>query len=288
MVNSDLQQFELNRRLLRKAMVRDVVPGSQTILDTVASRLFERLDLLKVSPLRVIDLGTGDARHLKLLQRRFKKASVFGADLSLARLDSASTKRRFWRRRPLLICLDADETLPFAKNSFDLVISNMMLPWLSQADKLIAEINRVLVKDGSYFFSTVGPDTLIELRQAWAEVDDNQHVSFFLDMHDVGDLMVRSGMADPVMDTERITVTYSSVDTLLDELSGLGFINVLNGRRRGLTAASVRRRLKAAYPLNADGGINATLELVTAHGWSGNPKPPPGEFHFDIDQLNAR
>jgi len=288
MEKSDLQQFELDRNLLRKAMLRDVVPGSRTILDTVATRLFERLDLLKVSPSRVIDLGTGDARHLRLLQQRFKKASVFGADLSLVRLSGASTKRRFWQQRPLLICLDADEPLPFAKNSFDLVISNMLLPWLCQADKLIAEINRVLVKDGSYFLSTVGPDTLIELRQAWAEVDDNQHVSFFLDMHDVGDLMVRSGMADPVMDTERITVTYSSVDKLLDELSGLGFINVLNGRRRGLTAASVRRRLKAAYPVNADGGINATLELVTAHGWSGNPRPPPGEFHFDIDQLNTR
>ena len=288
MQDSELQQFTPQETLLKKAMARDVVPASQAILDAVASRLFERLDLLKAAPSRIIDLGTGDARHLAQLQMRFKAASVIGADLSLARLRCASSRRRFWQKRPLLVCLDADKPLPFANKTFDLVVSNMMLPWLCDAESLVAEVNRVLVKDGAYFLSTAGPDTLIELRQAWASIDDSEHINMFLDMHDVGDLMVRSGMADPVMDTERITVTYSSIDKLLDELTALGFINVLNGRRKGLTAASVRQRLKASYPENSEGGIDATLELVTAHGWSGVPKSPQGEYYFDIDKLKIR
>ena len=269
-------------------MDRAVVPESQCILDAVAMRLFERLDLLKATPAKVLDIGTGDARHLGQLRQRFKKATVVGADLSHQRLKSALSRRRFWQKRAPLICLDADHPLPFAKNTFDLVVSNMMLPWLAQADKLAAEINRILVQDGAYFISTAGPDTLMELRQAWTAIDEYQHINMFLDMHDVGDLMVGAGMADPVMDTERITVTYSSLDKLLDELTGLGFLNVLDGRRRSLTAKSVRQQLSEAYPVNEEGGIDATLELVTAHGWSGTPKPPPGEFHFDIDQLSTR
>jgi len=287
--------FKLDNQLLAKAMRRVAVPESQEILDAIAARLFERLSLLKLSPATILDLGTGDARHLAQLQQLFKGAAVVGADLSLSRLRQASGKRRFWQKKPLLACFDASAPLPIPDNSIDLVVSNMMLPWLDDARPLVAEINRVLVKDGAYFISTAGPDTLIELRRAWAAVDDSEHINLFLDMHDVGDLMVSSGMADPVMDTERITVTYSSVDALLNELAGLGFVNVLHGRRQGLTAASVRRRLAANYPLNEAGGIDATLELVTAHGWSGplnrktkNGAAPPGEFYFDVERLRTR
>lgn len=285
--------FLLDKRLLAKAMRRIAVSESQEILDAIAARLFERLSLLKLAPATILDLGTGDARHLAQLQQQFKGAAVIGADLSVERLRHASARRRFWQKRPLLACLDASAPLPIPDNAIDLVVSNMMLPWLEDARQLVAEVNRVLAKDGAYFISTAGPDTLIELRQAWAAVDNMQHINLFLDMHDVGDLMVSSGMADPVMDTERITVTYSSVDALLDELAGLGFVNVLSGRRKGLTAASVRRRLAAHYPLNEAGGIDATLELVVAHGWSGavNTKKgtgPSGEFYFDVDQLRSR
>ena len=288
MDDSELHDFMPDKQLLKKAMARSVVPEARAILDSVAARLFERLSLLTLSPSKIVDLGTGDARHIRLLQQQFKGAAVVGADLSLPRLRHASSNRRFWQKHPLLVCLDASRPLPLADNSIDLVVSNMMLPWLGNAAGLVVEINRVLVKEGAYFISTAGPDTLVELRHAWAEVDNSQHINLFLDMHDVGDMMVSSGMADPVMDTERITVTYSSVDALLDELVGLGFINVLCGRRKGLTSASVRQRLAANYPRNKEGGIDATLELVVAHGWSGAPKLPVGEYRFDIDQLRNK
>ncbi len=275
-------------RLLSKTLQRPQLPAALSILDNIAEQLFERLSLLKHPPASIMDLGAGDARHLTLLQAQFPKAATIGADLSLRRLRGAAAKRRFWQKRPLLVCLDATQKLPFANDSFDLVVSNMMLPWVFNADELMLEINRLLVKDGALFISTAGPDTLIELRRAWAELDDHQHINAFIDMHDVGDLMMKAGIADPVLDTQRLTVTYSSVDALLSELVGLGFINVLAGRRKGLTASSVRARLAEVYPVNKEGGIDATLELVVGHGWSGVPKPPQGDFYFPLDQLRNR
>ncbi len=258
------------------------------MLDSVVEQLHERLALLKEPPTRIMDLGTGDARHLRVLQNLFPKASIIGADLSIQRLQLATAKRRFWQKRSLLVCLDATHTLPFANDSFDLIVSNMMLPWVFNPDDLMLEINRLLVNDGAFFISTAGPDTLIELRTAWSQIDESQHINAFIDMHDVGDLMMKAGIADPVLDTQRLTVTYSSVETLLEELVGLGFINVLSGRRKGLTAASVKQRLAEVYPRNKNGGIDATLELVVAHGWSGVPKAPQGDFYFPLDQLRKR
>lgn len=284
----DLHGLSPDMRLLSKTLQRPQLPAALSMLDNIAEQLFERLSLLKHPPARIMDLGAGDARHLSQLQTRFPKAEVFATDLSLQRLQTASGKRRFWQKRPLLVCLDAGQALPFANDSVDLVVSNMMLPWVFNPDDLMIEINRLLVKDGALFISTAGPDTLIELRQAWAEIDDCQHINAFIDMHDVGDLMMKAGIADPVLDTQRLTVTYSSVDALLAELVGLGFINVLAGRRKGLTAASVKARLAEVYPVNKNGGIDATLELVVAHGWSGVPKAPQGDFYFPLEKLQNR
>ena len=146
MDDSDLHEFMPDKKLLKKAMARPVAPESRTILDAIAERLFERLSLLVLSPSKIVDLGTGDARHIKLLQQQFKSAAVVGADISLARLQKATGNRRFWQKHPLLVCLDASSPLPFTDDSIDLVVSNMMLPWLSNAELLAAEINRILVK----------------------------------------------------------------------------------------------------------------------------------------------
>lgn len=281
------QSYEPDIDLLRKVLLRPQKNDATQILDAVADRLFERLGLLKNSPSTVIDLGAGDGRHLAILSKKFPGASVIGADLSHSRIKTASAGRRFWQKRPLLMCLDASRDLPFADASFDLVVSNMLLPWLFNPNRLMAEINRVLADDGAFFISTAGPDTLIELRHAWAEVDDYLHINAFLDMHDIGDLLVSSGVADPVMDTERITVTYPSLDALLAELTGLGFLNVLSGRRKSLTARSVVQRLAQHYPVNAQGGVDATLELVVAHGWKGQPKNSAAghEFTISVEQF---
>jgi len=163
----------------------------------------------------------------------------------------------------------------------------MLLPWVFDAEHLMAEINRLLMDDGAFFLSTAGPDTLIELRHAWSSVDDCLHVNAFMDMHDLGDLLVGAGITDPVLDTERITVSYPTLSALLKDLIGLGFINVLGGRRKGLTSAKVIDRLSAHYPLNEAGGVDATLELVVAHGWAGQVRSvsASGDFYFPLERL---
>ncbi len=266
-------------------------PSHSHIPDAVAERLFERLSLLKTRPTRVLDLGTGDGRHLSLLRDLYPRADIFGADICPVGLRQVDRKR-FWHRKPLGICLDANFAWPFSDGSFDLVVSNLLMPWILPAEVFASELNRVLSDTGVFFLSSTGPDTLCELRAAWQHVDNAEHINAFLDMHDVGDLLHRAGISDPVMDTERLSITYSSVDKLLDELIHTGCTNVLQGRRKGLMGLDARMKLAESYPCDDVGvqqcGITATLEVVYAHGWKGKPKKTglnSGEFRVNIDQL---
>lgn len=297
MSESDNASFSIVRSLVLKASARAHHNGANSysshcqIPDAIAERLFERLTLLKTAPVRVLDLGTGNGRHLDLLRKYFPRADIFGADLCQEGLQQAR-KKKFWQRNPLLVCLDANVPLPFPDGSFDLVVSNLLLPWILPAEVFGSELNRVLSESGVFFLSSTGPDTLRELRVAWQQIDAAEHINAFLDMHDVGDLLHRAGIADPVMDTERISVTYSSVDKLLDELVHTGCSNVLQGRRKGLTGADIRSKLSASYPCDeittGHNGITATLEVVYAHGWKGKPRSANqgnGEVRVNIDQL---
>lgn len=196
--------------------------------------------------------------------------------------------------------MDADDHWPFADGSFDLVVSNMVLPWINETDQMTSELERVLDKGGAFFFSSAGPDTLTELRRAWASIDTYIHVNAFLDMHDLGDMFARAGFADPVMDTERIEIRYKNAIALFDELEATGCSCVLSGRRRGLMGRYVRQRLVANYPdsqsLNVDesddsSSISATLELVVAHGWKNTRRAKKQDeqvVHFQPRPMNAR
>jgi malonyl-CoA O-methyltransferase len=285
----DEQAYGVDPRVLRRA--NDKCAGSylSEIPDLIADRLFERLALLKLQPQRILDVGAGNARHAARLKALYPKAMVVNVDISLAMLQQAE-RGRFWQRKPVRVCADASVALPFADGSFDLVFSNLMVPWVHPPDIFAGEVNRLLAADAAFFVSSVGPDTLIELREAWAAVDTATHINAMLDMHDLGDVFLRASIADPVMDAERLHLHYSSVETLLQELVGLGATNTLTGRRRGLTAAGVRQRLAAVYPLNEQGGVTATLEVVYAHGWKGQPKAgknTPDEFFISIDSLKT-
>lgn len=286
-IDEALYQIDLSQ--VDRAMRKRVDEYPQSVPDLVVEGLFERLALLKSDPARVLDLGAGDTRHRALLQQRFARATVFSADLS-AQLLKRGKGGGFWRRKPPVVCLDANQ-LPFADESFDLVVSNLMLPWIHPPDQFAAELNRVLSAQGVFFVSTAGPDTLKELRAAWSQIDSYPHVNALLDMHDLGDVLMRSGIADPVMDVERLQVNYSSVDRLLDELVALGALNVLSGRRRGLMGRDVRRRLDEHYPRNEQGGVTATLEVIYAHGWKGRARPALNGDHevkISLDTLKQK
>jgi malonyl-CoA O-methyltransferase len=158
--------------------------------------------------------------------------------------------------------------LPFPDASVDVAVSNLMLQWCDDLDVAFAEIRRVLKPDGFFSFTTFGPDTLRELRAAWATVDDYTHVNTFIDMHDIGDALGRAGLTEPVLDVERVTLTYSDVLALMRDLKVIGAHNVTAGRLRGLTGRSRLRAMEAAYESQRrDGRIPATYEVVYGAAW---------------------
>lgn len=290
MLSNQEQFFQPDLALLDRVNQKRVLRQSNEVCDLVAERLFERLSLLKAEPHRVVDLGAGTGSRLQHLQKIFPEAIVVAADLSVSLLCEAGTVP-FWRRKPPLVCLDANQ-LPFVDECIDLVVSNLMLPWIHPPDQFATELQRILSPTGVFFISTAGPDTLMELRSAWSKVDSNAHVNLLLDMHDIGDLLLRSGIADPVIDAERLQINYSSVDSLLDELVSCGALNVLNGRRRGLYGSDIRQHLSRHYPKNDDGSVTATLELIYAHGWKGERKSTPhkaqSEVYISVDSLRGQ
>lgn len=296
MSTTDNSNFDLVPSLVRRASDRAQADYAHhaEVPNTIAERLYERLSLLKTPPSRVLDIGTGDGRHLTVLRQLFPRAKIVGTDLSLNALSKARSTR-FWQRNNAVVCLDARVAMPFADGCFDLVVSNLAMPWIWPAEIFASELNRVLSDSGAFFLSSVGPDTLVELRTAWRKIDSADHVNAFLDMHDVGDLLHRAGISDPVMDTERLSVTYASLDKLLTDLIHTGCTSVLRGRRRGLMGSDIRQRLAQAYgeagrASASTEGISATLEVVYAHGWKGQAKrasPISGEYVVNIDQLRS-
>ena len=244
------------------------------IASTARTEMLARLDLLAFTPAVVVDLGTGTGHGARALKDRWPSAQVVALDLVAGMLREART-RRSWRRRFALIRADAAR-LPFASGSIDLVFSNLLLPWSVDLEAQLLELRRVLTPRGYVSFSTLGPDTLKELGSAWREVDGGEHVHPFFDMHDIGDAVVRAGFADPVMDVDRYTLTYTDVPALVGELRGLGARNALNDRARGLRARGLRDRLEAAYERfkTADGRLPASCEVIYGQAWCPGVTPP--------------
>jgi len=248
----------------------------------VGRRLLQRLDLMKIKPLRILDLGTGTGQCLPGLFARFRSAEVVGLDIAWSMLARARKHGR-WLRRPRCVCGDA-ERLPFGSGRFDLVFSNLTLQWCTDLEATFAELQRILRPGGLLLFTTLGPDTLRELRDSWRSVDGYSHVNGFLDMHDVGDELVRSRFSDPVMDVERLTLTYADVWKLMRELKQLGAHNVTAGRQRGLTGKAHIRRLVEAYECyRRDGVLPASYEIVHGHAWATSD-----EISVPLDRITRR
>ncbi len=238
----------------------------------VGGRLLDRLDLLReFQPRRILDLGAGTGQATEALARRYRGAQVTALDWSEAML--ARVRRRGpWRRRPHRVCGDL-ERLPLADGSADLLFSNLALQWCAAPDAVFREFRRVLAPGGTLLFTTFGPDTLRELREAWARADGYEHVNRFLDLHDIGDALVRARLAEPVMDAEHLTLTYVRVEDLLHDLKGLGSRSVGETRARGLTTRTRLAAMTEVYEgLRRDGRLPASFEVVYGHAWA----PPEG------------
>ena len=286
------QTTRFDPRAVRRAAER--AAASSDAVDVVAARaraeMLSRLEGLPLTPAVVLDLGAGTGQATRALRARYKKARVLALDVSTAMLAEAH-RRASWLRRFDLIRADACR-LPLQDASVDLVYANLMVPWATDPDGLLAELRRVLRPRGYLTFSTLGPDTLLELREAWAAADEAPHVHPFADMHDVGDALVRAGFTGPVLDVDRLTVTYGSVDALYADLGALGARNALAVRRRTLTGAGRRRRAEAHYETRRDpaGRLPASCELIYAQAWcpDGAPAPRGRETVVPLARLGRR
>ncbi|MDO1530360.1 malonyl-ACP O-methyltransferase BioC [Fulvimonas sp. R45] len=258
----------------------------------VQETLLGRLDFYLEEPSLVVDVGAGPGRGTAQLKKRWPKARVIALDAALPMLREAK-RHSGWLKPFQRVCADAT-ALPLPDHSVDVLHSNLCFQWIDDLPALFGECVRVLRPGGLLAFSTFGPDTLKELRAAWAAADGQPHVSRFLDMHDVGDAMINAGLRDPVLDVDRYTLTYSAPRKLLEELQGLGATNADAARARGLTRKSRYRAMLDAYEaMRVDGRIPATWEVVTAHAWG----PPPGQSRrtpgggeiasFSIDSLRG-
>ncbi|HHH38430.1 MAG TPA: malonyl-[acyl-carrier protein] O-methyltransferase BioC [Sedimenticola sp.] len=248
----------------------------------VGQRMLERLDLIRLVPATVLDLGAGTGVAAAALGRRYRKARVIALDFALPML-RAARRRGGWRYRPRCLCADMEQ-LPLADGSIDLIFSNAALQWSNDLEGTFGELRRVLKPGGLLLFSTFGPDTLNELRAAWSEADGHTHVSRFPDMHDLGDALLRCGFADPVTDVDRFTLTYRTVQGLMRDLKCLGAHNVTLDRPRGLTGKGRLRAMRQAYErFRTSGLLPASYEVVYGHAWA--PLGAPGSLRVPFSGL---
>lgn len=275
----------------RRAMRRDFNSAATTYDDvavlqrTVAERLDERLDLIRLQPQRILDLGSGSGAGAKLLTRRYRKPELLQVDLAHAMLQQARRHAPRWFSRQHFIQADA-HALPLAADSVDMVFSNLMLQWVEQPDAVFAELRRCLRVGGLLIFSSFGPDTLCELRASWAAVDDSPHVHRFIDLHDLGDALVRAGFEHPVMEMEKLRLTYPDCHALMREMQRLGAQNALTGRRRSLTGRQRLTAMIAEYEKFREAGrLPATFEVVYGHAWTTVAAPVTGEVRIPLAQL---
>jgi malonyl-CoA O-methyltransferase len=254
---SERSPAELDRRQVRRRFGRAAgsYAAAARLEDEVAARMLERLEYVKLSPRRVLDAGSGPPR--RALRKRYPGAVVVALDASLPMLLAGQPRFRLFGRQPFLpVCADFTR-LPFSGETVELVWSNMALHWAGDAFAALKEFRRVLAPGGLLMFSTLGPDTLKELRTAAGA----ERVHAFADMHDVGDMLLAAGFSAPVMDMELLTFTYAAPQSLIDDLRATGQTSARADRRRGLAGKSLRKRLGAAL------APRATFEIVYGHAW---------------------
>lgn len=264
-------------RQIRRAFARaaDGYDAAAALQHEVEARLLESLEHLGDRvPARALDLGCGPGRAAAVLKKRWPNAEVIATDVAMPMLAQARRRAGWWR--PFrLVCADA-AALPFADGCLDVVFSSLCLQWTEDLPATLAELRRVLRPDGLLLFSTFGPDTLIELREAFAAADASApHVSPFAQIQRVGDALMAAGFRDPVLDRDHFDLTWPDVPALMRELRAIGATNALAARRRTLTGKARMRRVFDAYEaLRRDGALPSTWEVIYVQAWGPVPGAP--------------
>jgi len=308
-----LDKSRVRRAFDRASAGYDAAAVLQAEVRTV---LLDRLQLTALTPRRVLDAGAGTGHASRALKRRYPAAQVIALDSSLGMLRAAA-RQQSWFRPVLKICADC-ESLPLPDGSADLILSNFMLPW-ADPDTVFAEWRRVLSPRGLLTFTTLGPDTLKELRTAWALAGENRYPTpdgrlaqdgrlsqdsglaqvsgrpaaglAFLDMHDLGDGLIRAGFAAPVLDVERYTLKYRDLRHLARDLKATGARNAATDRFRGLMGRGTLNAVQVAYErYRDDGRLPATYEVVFGQAWAPSaPRVPAGATaHVSLEELKRQ
>lgn len=274
-------KHSIDKRQLRHSFERAAAgyDHAAVLQREVCERMLSRLDYIKVAPTAILDAGSGTGYGSRKLALRYPAARLVAIDIAAAMHLQARAVIPWWQRvlsvgasRSAYVGGDI-EALPLKNSCIGMVWSNLALQWCNDLEHAFAEAHRVLQAGGLFMFSTFGPDTLKELRQAFSG-DNYNHINRFTDMHDIGDMLVQSGFATPVMDMETITLTYDDVIGVMRDLKAIGAHNVTQGRRRGLTGKHAWQRAISRYEAlrsQGEGKLPATFEVVYGHAWKPQP-----------------
>lgn len=285
---SAAQRFRVDRAAMTRAFGRASAhyDAAALLQGEVRSELLSRLQYFPLQPRVVIDLGCGTAQGASALRRRYRHAQVLAIDVAEGMLRTARRRSWPWRR---FHCIGADAlALPLASQSVDLVYSNLMLQWCDDPALAFAEVRRVLRPGGLLLFSTFGPDTLLELRAAWAEADAAApHVSAFADMPLLASALQHAGLCEPVMDRDLRRRYYSDADALMRSLREIGAANAAADRRRTLTGRQRLARMRASYEQQRTAaGLPSTWEII--YGAAFAPAAMPGETLVPVTAIGRR
>jgi len=246
--------------------------------------LIERIKLMNLNPKLAIDLGCAIGSSSRFLAKNFKQCRILSVDLSKSMLIESRKKRSVLTRISEIQA--SAHSLPFTSNSIDLIFTNLLMPWIDDLPLFFTEVNRVLKKNGLFIFSTLGPDTLQNIKSIWNKIDDYEHVNPFIDMHIIGDLILKTGLSDPVLDAEKLTINYKNIDSFFADITNTGARNSLRNRNHGLTSKQKINLFKTA--LNKcikDSQLNIELELIYGHAWGNNLNSNPNEFSVNVSQI---
>lgn len=281
---------DVDPRAVRRAFARAAATydAAAVLQREVGARMASRLDYIRIAPRMILDAGCGTGEAVGELSVRYAGARVVALDSALPMVEAARERTRrarsLFRRllpdalgrgrqaAPHFVCGDVN-MLPLPGVAFDMVWSNLALQWVNDLPRAFAETRRVLKVGGLFTFTTFGPDTLKEIRAAFARADGHTHTNRFIDMHDMGDMLVATGFADPVMDMEQLTLTYADAGALMSELKAIGATNATRGRPHGLMGRRRWQRVLTAFEaMRREGRIPATFEVVYGHAWKGEPR----------------
>jgi malonyl-CoA O-methyltransferase len=252
----------------------------------IAVRMLGRLQYIKMKPEMIVDFGCATGISTIALRKQFPKAQVVGVDISMSMLKRAKAKQVFWKKKDWL-CADV-ACLPFAAQSVDLIFANQLLHWLLNVETFFAECFRILKPNGCLMFSTLGPDSLKEFRQAFSliELNPSVHVDTFVDLHNIGDELLKQQFSDPVMDREDLQLTYASMPQLLKALRAQGVKNRHPQRAKGLMSRQRWQKMLDVYPKQGQ-RWPLSYEVVYGQAWRPQWIKQRGEHVISIADLKA-